>query len=316
MNYSNISPEMTLNEWFLVYKKAYMPLLAPLTQRSYRGIYKNHISQQLGDLQLKSIDNIKVNIWAASLLNVSSKTKSNIIGVLQAVLTSAAKSNLIYNNISIQTKKVPKPKIEALTADEAKRLISVCCSLRSQHDLITLLALYTGCRLGELLALEWSDISDELNVSKQIIRVNGEYIISYPKYNSVRSIPLPEDIQKILRDYRASCGHISGLIFRSQSDKYLHQSTYRKHFKRQLEAAELPPNIRVHDLRHTFATLMLQSGVDPTTLSKLIGHTSPAFTLKQYTHTNKTACVNAMRSYYETLLRLNHLECHQHSISF
>lgn len=298
MNFTNINKDMILDEWFKIYAQAYMPRLAPLTQKSYTGIYNNHIKAKLGQIKLAEINSVKLNIWAASLAG-SAKTIKNIVGVLLAILHPAQSNQLITGDVNIITPKLTASKIKALTLEESRRLIKACYPPINQFDIIILTALSTGMRLGEILALTWEQINftdETININAQVIRVSREYKRTPPKYNSVRTIPISKELQKTLLMQKL-INHNKDKVFSTNKGEYINQNRVRAEFKARLEAAGLPHDIRFHDLRHTFATQMLQSGADIKTVSAMLGHTSEAFTLKQYAHTDNSAMREAMRNY-------------------
>ena len=156
----------------------------------------------------------------------------------------------------------------------------------------------TGLRRGEICGLQWSDFDEEggaLKVCRTLhSQRKGEYTVGETKTNQgMRTIILPHSVTKILRRRKADA--ISQWIFPDPvkpEDPVDPNAAYR-HMKTLLQRAGLP-SIRFHDLRHTFATHALTSGVDAKTLSGILGHTNASFTLDTYTHVTsdmqKTAC--------------------------
>ena len=149
------------------------------------------------------------------------------------------------------------------------------------------LDLSTGLRRGELLGLKWSDINFEtriLEVKRQIQRVNGVIQETAPKtHNAYRKILLSAEAVGILKEYREQQKVKSEYVFSSPTGGIMEPDCARKMLKRVLQRAGLD-ELRFHDLRHTFATLALQNGVDVKTLSGILGHYSAGFTLDTYAH--------------------------------
>ena len=149
------------------------------------------------------------------------------------------------------------------------------------------LDLSTGLRRGELLGLKWSDINFEtriLEVKRQIQRVNGVIQETTPKtHNAYRKILLSAEAVGILKEYREQQKVKSEYVFSSPTGGIMEPDCARKMLKRVLQRAGLD-ELRFHDLRHTFATLALQNGVDVKTLSGILGHYSAGFTLDTYAH--------------------------------
>ena len=164
------------------------------------------------------------------------------------------------------------------------------------------LELTTGLRKGELVPLLWSDVDTEnmtISITKQAYRMKGGMKVQPPKTdNSMRKIALsPETIELLKQEHDKHPGNpylfpspVSGGMYHPDSVVKLHQKI--------LKDAGLE-HIRFHDLRHTFATLALQNGIDVKTVSSMLGHSSAGFTLATYT-TPRTRCRNRQRRRWET----------------
>ena len=141
--------------------------------------------------------------------------------------------------------------------------------------------LATGLRRGELLGLKWEDIDLErgdLRVKRQLARINGEIVEAPLKTkNAYRTLPLAADAIGILKAQKKKVGS-SPWVFPSPTGGPLSPDCVNNMLHRVLKRAGLP-SIRFHDLRHTFATLALQNGVDIKTVSGMLGHFSAGFTL-------------------------------------
>ena len=145
----------------------------------------------------------------------------------------------------------------------------------------------TGLRRGELMALQWDDLNFKtgvLNVNKQVYDVRGELQLSIPKTkSSIRKIVLPPAVVEVLREYRETVN--SRWMFPSpvKEDCPITPGVVRRRLQLILEHAGCK-HVRFHDIRHTFATLALENGMDVKTLSAMLGHVSAATTLDIYTH--------------------------------
>ena len=142
------------------------------------------------------------------------------------------------------------------------------------------LELTTGLRRGELLALQWTDLDVEsrtLAVTKQVNRINGELVVSPPKTrNSVRTLALPQQAVDLLIAEHKKHSRNPYLFPSPKTGTMYDPDAFRRTHDKILKAIGAE-HIRFHDLRHTFATLSLKSGVDVKTLSGALGHYSAGF---------------------------------------
>ena len=151
--------------------------------------------------------------------------------------------------------------------------------------------LATGLRRGELLGLKWEDLDlkrGNLRVKRQVARINGEVVEAPLKTkNAYRTLPLAKDTVDILKQQKKKAGS-SPWVFPSPTGGPMSPDSVLHMLHWVLKRAGLP-RIRFHDLRHTFATLALQNGVDVKTVSGMLGHYSAGFTLDTYTHVTTSA---------------------------
>ncbi len=152
------------------------------------------------------------------------------------------------------------------------------------------LELTTGLRRGELLALLWTDLDIEnktISVTKQVNRIKGQLVVNQPKtQNSIRTLAIPQqavDLQ--VEEHRKHPSNPFMFPSPATGEMYYPDSVVNLH-KKILKDAGLE-HIRFHDLRHTFATMALQNGVDIKTVSSMLGHYDAGFTLRTYTHATR-----------------------------
>jgi integrase len=154
----------------------------------------------------------------------------------------------------------------------------------------------TGMRRGEILGLRWRDVDldrSRLSVRQALVATGYEVIHSTPKSHCARVIDLDAETAAQLRKHRqrqdqerAELGadyRDHNLVVAKENGEPIHPHTFSQSFERLIAKAGLRP-IRLHDLRHTHATLALKAGVPVKVISERLGHESPAFTLKQYAH--------------------------------
>lgn len=219
---------------------------------------------------------------------LSASTVKHIHAVLSGALKQAVKERIIPFNpcdnckIPKREKKemhvLPQDKIGAYL-DEAKRLGVYA---------LFYLELTSGLRRGELLGLEWADLNPEtrmLTVNKQLTRSGGELRVTVPKTeNSIRTIALPENTVAVLIEEHNKHPDSPLMFWCPRTNGYWSPDSLRHLHKQMLAAAGVDESVRFHDLRHTFSTLAIQSGVDAKTVAGMLGHYSAAFTLDTYTH--------------------------------
>ena len=205
----------------------------------------------------------------------------------RSALQRAVQDGLIRTNPAEGCKLPPKKarKMQVLARDELQRFL-IQAKAEGYYELF-LLDLATGLRRGELLALQWDDLDFEtgvLTISKQVSLVRGKIVMSVPKTkSSIRKLVLPPAVVQVLREYRESVH--SRWMFPSPvlEDMPLNPGSVYDRLQLILEHTSCK-QVRFHDLRHTFATLALQNGMDVKTLSAMLGHVSAAATLDIYTH--------------------------------
>ena len=185
--------------------------------------------------------------------------------------------------------KTQQKKIEVLNAAERTRLQSYLIYNENLTNTAVLLCMFTGLRVGELCGLKWQDIDLEENiifVNRTVQRVNrsgfSEVIIGSPKSrSSVRSIPIPAFLKEILA--KQVCADDSYLL--TGTSRPVEPRTMQNRFQSILKSCGIR-KVNFHMLRHTYATVCIEHGFDPKTLSELLGHADASITLNRYVHSS------------------------------
>jgi integrase len=182
----------------------------------------------------------------------------------------------------VSREKENNQRIRWLYTDEEERLISAC------HDDIkdiVIFAIETGMRLGELLALRWTDVS--------IVRETATVMKS--KNHQPRTIPLEKRPVEVLKRIASSKKVVVGFVFPSSTGTKLDGNNLRKEFSKALKAAGIE-DFRFHDLRHTYGTRLAQAGVELFTISRLMGHKDVKTTMRYLHHSTETLRANVERA--------------------
>ena len=308
------SGEYTVGKWLDLWYESYAKVkMRPSSYLTYRGYIDNHIKPYIGNISLSKLTTLDLQTLYKKLLaegrverieaqkqpkGLSAKTVRNIHQIISSALKLAVGQRLITRNPADGCA-LPKAERKEMQTLPVEQLTSF---LREAKD-SGVFALYyidltTGLRRGELLGLKWSDIDLEkgdLRVQRQIGRIDGK-IIEMPlkTKNAYRTLPLSADAIDVLMQQRRKTGN-SEWVFPSPTGGPMSPDSVLHMLHRVLKRAGLP-KVRFHDLRHTFATMALQNGVDVKTVSSVLGHYSAGFTLDTYAHVTTDAQLKAAQT--------------------
>ena len=282
--------------------------LRPNTLRSYEQFIRCYIKPYLGDKIVSRVTRMDIQKLYRKLKHegrvhghpehgheLSDTMVLRIHAMFHQCLKDAEAAHVVARNPTdgaVVPKASYKPK-QILTKEQMATFLAAVDRNEIWRDFFYT-ELTTGLRRGELLALQWDDLdfkTGTLTVNKQVYEVKGRLQVSVPKTRaSIRRLVLPPGVVEVLRQYRETVD--SRWMFPSpvKEDVPLTPGAVRRRLQIILERAGCK-RIRFHDLRHTFATLSLESGMDVKTLSAMLGHVSAATTLDIYTH-----ITNPMRS--------------------
>ena len=216
--------------------------------------------------------------------NLAPRTVKNIYSTLKTALKQAVAWGILPDDPTkgLKVPRVPRAERTILTVEQLKKLLEHCKGYK--HYLIIRLLALTGMRLGEVLGLYWEDINFEENTVtiKRAADVKHRKIKTEAKTNNAyRTIMLDAETMRLLKQHKETSS--TNLVF-STNGRIIKESAVRKTFERSLRKAGLP-HMRIHDLRHTAGSILLETGVSLAAVSAFLGHSSPALTADVYTHT-------------------------------
>ena len=294
-------PKLTLEEFFEEWLIARKDSIKPKTLNQYRQIVGSHINPTLGKIKLNELQPAEIQALYNEKVNagIGTRTVRLIHSVLHCALGHALRLGIIYRNPSDAVYKPKAQKTEMQILDENQVRSFLIAARGKRLEALYKVAITTGLRKGEILALKWSDLdwrSGQLNIQRQVQRVPGSGLVfTEPKTKAGRRMIVlgPDTVLGLKEHFKRQLAEIEfmgdkwqdyDLIFPSSIGTPLSHSNQHKKFKRLLEEANLP-NIRFHDLRHTAASLMLKQGISVKVVQERLGHSDAAMTLNVYSHT-------------------------------
>lgn len=295
--------------------------LSPKTVERYRQLAEQQIYPHLGTIALQKLKGDDVQTWHATLRSsggkngkpLSARTVGHAHRLLHATLGRALRGGVVFRNVAngIKPPKVEGDEIEALDAIQARDVLD---KLKDHAFLpIVSVALGTGLRRGEILALRWQDIDLDaaiLTVERSLEETKGGLRFKPPKSKyGRRSVAMPATAIEALRTHRKAQlelrlalglgkPHDDALVFCTVEGEPMSPDKLSRDWCRLVKARKLP-RVSFHALRHTHVSALIDAGLNVFSISRRIGHGSPAITLRVYAHKFKprdTEAVDAIEA--------------------
>lgn len=283
-------------DWLMQWIENYIrPSVKMRTYERYKLIVEQHIKDKIGETELNDLSPLILQRHITELLQngnlktgkgLSASSVNAVISVLQNSLKTAHALGLTreYEANKIKRPKLKEKTVECFSLAEQKKIERAILNGKKDKLYGILLCLYSGLRIGELIALQWSDIDfakGVLTVSKSCHDGKNGLIIDEPKTaTSRRMIPLPKQLLPILKGTKKKS--LSPFVV-SANGKPVSVRSYQRSFELLLKRLNILHK-GFHSLRHTFATRALECGMDVKTLSEILGHKNPTVTLYRYAH--------------------------------
>lgn len=284
-----------LEEWLNEYVR---PSRKQRTFETYQMIAKVHLVSQLREKDIEALTPYVLQRFVAELLRcgncvtgrgLSAATVNLVITTLQSSLKCAYAAVIVrrYTADAICRPKIEQGQVGCFSRSEQAILECAVMRMREEKFRGIVLCLYTGLRLGELLALEWKDIDfDHACIFVKHSCHDGKdaegrftWLVDSPKSSASRRIvPLPNIIVGMLRNMSKVCGFVI-----SNRGKPIPVRSYQRSYALLLRKAGLAHR-GFHALRHTFATRAVECGMDGKALAEILGHSAPTITFARYVH--------------------------------
>lgn len=315
-NASNIA-KMTLEEFLVDWLENILTnTLKPKSYAIKEYIIKQQIVPRIGLLQIHSIvaSDIQQMINDMVKEDLSYSTIKKTYDTLNQRFKLAINQEQVNKNPTLgvilpKQKNKKNSEIQYFSEEQCKQLIQEARRTYKNKNIYRLgelipFLIFTGLRLGEVAALEWGDVDFEnktLRINKNVVEVKskdtGKYILlkqdSTKTDSSTRIIPLSNSAIECLKKLKEINGD-NKFIFASQTGKYVSPSNFDRMFRGIQKALKYETILGVHSLRHTFATLMLNKGIDVKIVSELLGHSNVSVTYNIYIHTIQSQKIKAI----------------------
>lgn len=279
-----------MKEWLEILVK---PTHKNQTYKKYKAVVENHILKGLGECEIKDLTAEILQKFVAELVekNYSTNTINGIVAIVKHSLKSAKSYNKIdkLNTDTIVLPKTREKQVESFSKEEQKKIEKFVYESPKAKFFGIVICLYSGLRIGELLALTWEDV----DFNKRCFCINktcydswekGHYnkILDTPKTkNSTRTIPILKELLPKLREMKKNAK--SKFVIEGRRSEGVSIRSYQYSYVRILEKLKITHR-GFHALRHTFATRAIEIGMDVKTLAEILGHSNPMITLKRYAH--------------------------------
>ena len=299
-----VDERQRVDQFLAAWLESIVPSVKPKTHVTYEGLVRLHAVPSIGKVALARLSPQHLQRLYGKRLDagLSPQSVRHLHAVLHRALEQATRWNLVVRNVADLVTPPRAQRHEMKTFDPAQARLLLGAAKGDKLEAFYVLAVTTGMRLGELLALRWQDVDIEegsIRVRGTLSRTSEGLVITEPKtHGSRRQVSLGEIAVEALRLHRVnqtaerllggSDWRDNGLVFANKVGRPIEDTHVRRRSFEPLLAKARLPRIRFHDLRHTAATLLLAQGIHPKIVSERLGHSRVGITLDLYSHVTPT----------------------------
>ena len=298
---------MTVGDWLELWTQTTKAEVSPKSHERYAEIVRCYLAPALGTIALQRLTPSDIqkayNNFARNLdRNPSPRTRRHIHRILKSALARAVEQQAIPRNPADALKRLPKVEVEpitVLTIEQATRLLKAIRHTASYWP--TLIALATGMRRGEILALRWKNLDLEhgtVRVVESLEQTKAGLRFKSTKTDKARAVPLPKFAIDELRAWKRQQAENllrlgvrqrqEGLVCAREDGEPKQPASLTHEFTYLVGRVKGLPKVRFHDLRHSHATQLLAAGVHPKIVQERLGHSTITVTMDLYSHVSET----------------------------
>lgn len=293
-----ISKDITFSEWADEWMATYKTGLAHNTTKRYVSILETHLKPSIGDMQLSSVRLIHIQKIINGLDGYSTSTLKKVKETVHQMYEAAIANEIAIKDptFGLVIKKKDSPERQPISDIDIARIHDFYKEIDAGVFVMTLL--YTGMRRGEIAALTWDDVDFEnsvIHINKAATFKENQQIVKEPKTKTgIRDIPMLDVIRDVLLDHREKYKISYGddlrgrnVFLNSLGHKHSEHSLanqWNKFMSDYKNRYGCETRFGMHQLRHTFCTMLYNAGVDIKTAQNVLGHSNVSITLSVYTH--------------------------------
>jgi integrase len=294
---------MTVGDWLDLWMQTTQAEVAPNTHERYAVIVRCYLKPSLGSIGLQRLTPSDIQKAYNNFdRKPSPRTRRHIHTLLKSALGRAVEQQALSRNPADALKRLPKVEIEpiaTLTVEQSSRLLKAICHTTTYWP--TLIALATGMRRGEILALRWKNLDLDkgtITVMESLEQTKAGLRFKPTKTDKARAVPLPKFALDELRAWKRQQAENllrvgvrqrpDGLVCAREDGKPKQPASLTHEFTYLIGRVKDLPKVRFHDLRHSHATQLLSAGVHPKIVQERLGHSTIAITMDLYSHVSET----------------------------